>query len=53
MGLEKGEGCVDMIFTARQLVEKSREHTTPLFVLFVDLRKKRSVAGPGEVWYSS
>ena len=28
-----------MIFVARQLVEKSREHETPLFVLFVDLKK--------------
>ena len=38
-GFRKGRGCVDMIFVARQLVEKSREHETPLFVLFVDLKK--------------
>ena len=31
-GFRKGRGCIDMIFTARQLVEKSREHDTPLFL---------------------
>ena len=38
-GFRKGRGCVDMIFAARQLVEKSREHDDSLFVLFVDLKK--------------
>ena len=30
---------LDMIFTERQLVEKSREHNDPLYILFVDLKK--------------
>ena len=38
-GFRKGRGCVDMIFVARQLIEKSVEHDTPLYVLLVDLRK--------------
>ena len=38
-GFHKGRGCVDMIFTARQLFEKSREHDDSLFALFIDLRK--------------
>ena len=38
-GFRKGRGCVDMIFVARQLVEKAREHGESLYVLFVDLRK--------------
>ena len=38
-GFRKGRGCTDMIFVARQLVEKCREHDDALFVLFVDLRK--------------
>ena len=38
-GFRSGRGCVDMIFCARQLVEKAREHNTKLFMLFVDLRK--------------
>ena len=28
-----------MIFVARQLVEKAREHNQSLYMLFVDLRK--------------
>ena len=38
-GFRKGRGCEDMIFVARQLVEKVREHGESLYVLFVDLRK--------------
>ena len=38
-GFRKGSGCVDMIFAARQLVEKCREHDNSLFILFVDLQK--------------
>ena len=38
-GFRKGHGCADMIFVARQLVEKVREHGESLYVLFVDLRK--------------
>ena len=35
----KGCSCADMIFVARQLVEKAREHGESWYVLFVDLRK--------------
>ena len=49
-GFRKGRGCVDMIFTARQLVEKSREHNTPLFVLFVDLRKAYNSVPSSALW---
>ena len=39
-GFCKGRGCVDMIFTARQLFEKSRENDDDsLIKLSVDLRK--------------
>ena len=38
-GFRKKHGCVDMIFVARQLIEKVREHDDYLFVLFVDLQK--------------
>ena len=38
-GFRKGRGCSDMIFAARQLIEKTREHADSLFVLFVDLKK--------------
>jgi len=38
-GFRKGRGCVDMIFAARQLIGKSREHADSLFVVSVDLKK--------------
>ena len=37
--LEKVGVCVDMLFCARQLVEKAYEHNSKMFLLFVDLRK--------------
>ncbi len=38
-GYRRGRGCVDMIFGTRQLIEKTMEHKTKMFMLFVDLRK--------------
>ena len=38
-GFRSGRGCIDMVFCARQLIEKAREHRSDLFMLFVDLRK--------------
>ena len=38
-GFRKGRGCTDMVFCARQLVEKAIEHEELLYVVFVDLRK--------------
>ena len=28
-GFQKGRGCIDMVFAARQMVEKSREDDAP------------------------
>ena len=33
------KGCMDMIFVARQLMEKTREHEDSLFMMFADLKK--------------
>jgi len=38
-GFHCNRGCNDMIFCARQLIEKAIEHNTKAFLLFVDLRK--------------
>ena len=38
-GFRKGRRCTDMVFYARQLVEKAIEHEELLYVVFVDLRK--------------
>ena len=37
-GFWEGRGCSDMIFTIRQLVEKSFEHHSKHFIIFVDLK---------------
>ena len=42
------KGCTDMIFTVRQLVEKSWEHDSKVFLTFIDLKKAYdSVPGGG------
>ena len=38
-GFRRGRGCVDMIFCARQMIEKAVEHSTKIFMLFIDLQK--------------
>ena len=48
-GFRKGRGCINMIFTVRQLFEKSREHDEFLFVLFVDLCKAHDSVSRGLV----
>ena len=49
-GFRKGRGCADMIFVARQLVEKEREHGESLYVLFVDLRKAYDLVPRQVLW---
>ena len=46
-GFRSGRGCIDMIFCARQLVEKMREHNTKLFV---DLRKAYDSVPKKALW---
>ena len=38
-GFRRGRSCSDMIFTIRQLLEKTVEHQTTGFFVFIDLRK--------------
>ena len=49
-GFRKGRGCSDMIFVARQLLEKSREHQSSLFTLFVDLKKAYDSVPRDALW---
>ena len=49
-GFRKGRGCTDMIFTARQLVEKCIEHNDSLFILFVDLKKAYDTVPRSALW---
>ena len=38
-GFRRGRGCTDMIFMVRQLAEKTIEHQTKQYLIFVDLHK--------------
>ena len=49
-GFRSGRGCADMIFCARQLIEKAREHNCKLFVLFVDLKKAYGSVPRDALW---
>ena len=35
----KGRGCIDPVFTLKQIIEKRREYNLPLYLLFVDYEK--------------
>ena len=50
-GFRAGRGCVDMVFCARQLVEKAREHNATLYLLFVDLRKAYDSVPREALWH--
>ena len=49
-GFRAGRGCVDMVFCARQLVEKTIEHRSKIFLLFLDLRKAYDSVPRQELW---
>ena len=49
-GFRKGCDCVDIIFVARQLVEKTREHNTSLYILFIDLKKAYDSVHRSALW---
>lgn len=48
----KGRGCMDMVFTMRQLVEQFFEHKEKLFVTFVDLKKPTTLFLEGAIGQS-
>ena len=49
-GFRKGRGTVDMIFSLRQIQEKSREHRTPLYMAFIDLTKAFDTVSRTALW---
>ena len=49
-GYRKGRSTVDMIFSLRQIQEKSREHRTPLYMAFIDLTKAFDTVSRSALW---
>ena len=49
-GFHSGRGITDMIFTARQLREKCREHHRDLYIVFVDLTKAFDSVNRNLLW---
>ena len=49
-GFRRGRGCVDMIFVARQLIEKAIEHESDFYILFVDLKKAYDSVSRPALW---
>ena len=49
-GFRRGHGCVDMIFVARQLMEKTREHEDSLFMTFTGLKKAYDSVPRNALW---
>ena len=45
-----GRGCTNMIYTVRQLVEKSWEHCSKSFLLFIDLKKAYDSVPRAAMW---
>ena len=42
--------CIDMIFCARQLIEKTIEHDTKAFILFIDSKKAYDSVPRAAMW---
>ena len=49
-GFREGRGCSDMIFTIHQLVEKSIEHQSKQFIIFVDLKNAYDTVQRAALW---
>jgi len=49
-GFRKGRNCTDAIFTEQQIIEKSKEHNLPLFLLFIDYEKAYDNVNRDKMW---
>ena len=49
-GFRCNRGCIDMIFCACQLIEKTIEHDTKAFILFIDLKKVYDSVPRAAMW---
>ena len=49
-GFRRGRGTTDMVFTLRQIQEKSREQQKPLYMVFIDLTKAFDSVNRDALW---
>ena len=49
-GFRRGWGCTDLVFCAKQLIEKTLEHEDTLYLTFVDLRKAYDSVPRAAMW---
>ena len=49
-GFRAGNGCVDQIFTLKQIGEKAREKKCRVYVSFIDLEKPYDRVNRGALW---
>jgi sorting nexin-29 len=49
-GFRKGRSCTDAIFTVQQIMEKTKEHNLPLFLLFIDYEKAHDNVNRDMLW---
>jgi len=49
-GFRKRRGCTDAIFTVQQIIKKKKEHSLPLFLLFVGYEKAYDNVNRGKPW---
>ena len=49
-GFRKGRSCTDMIFTGRQIIEKSWEHKNKSILSFIDLKKAYDSVPRDAMW---
>ena len=49
-GFRKSRGCSDMVFTVRQIIEKSWEHRAKSFLVFIDLKNAYDSVPRAALW---
>ena len=52
-GIRAGRGCVDQIFTLKQIGEKAREKKRKVYVVFIDMEKPYDRLNREGLWLSA
>jgi hypothetical protein len=46
----KGRGCIDPVFTLKQIIEKRKEYNQPLYLVFIDCEKAYDNVNRNSLW---